>query len=61
MEILVEGSVVCPTCGETFTTTVDTSQRGFITIEDCPVCCRPIELTVECEPGEILSIESRHA
>ena len=37
---------------------VDTSQRSHVTVEDCPVCCRPIQLTVECEPGDVISIDS---
>jgi len=56
MELLAEGTVVCPYCGETYITMVDTSESSYTTIEDCPVCCRPIELTVECEPGEVVSI-----
>lgn len=24
---------------------------------DCEVCCRPIEVVAECEPGEILSLD----
>ena len=58
MELLAEGTVLCPYCGETYTTMVDTSQGTHATIEDCPVCCRPIELTVECEPGEVISIDA---
>ena len=23
--------------------------------EDCPVCCRPLEVFVKCEPGRVLS------
>jgi hypothetical protein len=59
MELLSEGAVLCPYCGETFSTMVDTSQSSHATIEDCPVCCRPIQLTVECEPGEVLSIDAQ--
>jgi hypothetical protein len=58
MELLAEGAVVCPYCGETYVTFVDTSQGRHVTIEDCPVCCRPIQLTVECEPGELFSIDA---
>jgi len=58
MELLAEGSVVCPYCGETYTTMIDTTQGGHETIEDCPVCCRPIQLTVDCEPGELVSISA---
>jgi hypothetical protein len=40
--------IVCPYCGETITIPVDESggprQRY---IEDCSVCCRPSEISVE--------------
>ena len=58
MELLAEGTVICPYCGESFDTMVDTSQGSHSTIEDCVVCCRPIQLTVECDPGELFSIDA---
>lgn len=58
MTYLVETDVPCPWCGEYFPTTVDTSQGDQVTIEDCAVCCRPIELTLRCEPGELLALEA---
>jgi Cysteine-rich CPXCG len=58
MEILVEAQIQCPHCGEYYSTLIDTSQGGHSTIEDCPVCCRPIELTVNCEPGEVLQVDA---
>lgn len=36
-------------------TTVDSQQ--FTT--DCEVCCRPFEVFVECEDGEVVSLEVR--
>ena len=36
-------AVDCPYCGEAFTTAVDLSAGSQAYIEDCPVCCRPIE------------------
>lgn len=36
----------CPYCGELIDTLVDTSQGNQHTIEDCRVCCRPIELEI---------------
>ena len=58
MDILIESEIECPHCGEIYQTMIDTSQGGHTTIEDCAVCCRPIQLTVSCEPGEIFSIEA---
>jgi hypothetical protein len=40
--------VVCPYCGETIPVQVD--EGGGATqryVEDCSVCCRPIEMVVE--------------
>jgi hypothetical protein len=58
MNALVESEIQCPHCGEFYSTMIDTSQGEHTTIEDCTVCCRPIQLTVACEPGEIFSIET---
>ena len=39
--------------------TVDTSQGSHTLIEDCSVCCRPIQVEVDCSPGSlhIVSVE----
>ncbi|HEV3409278.1 MAG TPA: CPXCG motif-containing cysteine-rich protein [Chthoniobacterales bacterium] len=58
MRLIVEAEVVCPHCGESFPLAVDTSQPEQELIEDCSVCCRPINLTIVSQPGEIL--ELRH-
>ena len=57
MDLEVESRVICPYCGAIFTTVVDTSSGTFTTIEDCEVCCRPIEFNVHCHYGEIESVE----
>lgn len=54
--MITEQEVECPHCGEIFTTVVDTSQGSFSTIEDCWVCCRPMQIDLECEPGEVVSV-----
>ena len=56
MELLLDATVICPHCGEEWATLIDSSQRSFSTIEDCPVCCRPIRLDVSCEPGRIFDV-----
>lgn len=38
-------SVQCPWCGEGFITFFDGSAGEQSYIEDCQVCCRPIEMT----------------
>lgn len=39
-------TVTCPYCGEPVETTVDSPQHGVRYIEDCSVCCQPIEFRV---------------
>jgi hypothetical protein len=56
MELTRETDIVCPHCGESFPLEVDTSQSEQTLIEDCSVCCRPITLTIVCQPGEVLDV-----
>jgi hypothetical protein len=51
--MLVEIEIQCPHCGETFTTMADTSQGDYTTIEDCVVCCAPMNIEVRCELGRV--------
>lgn len=57
MMLLETVSVICPYCGETFATLADTSAGAQSYIEDCSVCCQPINfyLTVG-ENGERSSL-----
>ncbi|HEY6483419.1 MAG TPA: CPXCG motif-containing cysteine-rich protein [Steroidobacteraceae bacterium] len=47
-------AVQCPYCGERLETRVDltTNEAGYI--EDCQVCCRPIEFALERDAGGAL-------
>ena len=47
---------VCPHCGEVIVTTADTSQGDYATIEDCEVCCAPMNIEVICEPGLVKEV-----
>jgi hypothetical protein len=50
-------TIQCPYCGQTFDLVVDTSTPIQRFTTDCEVCCRPLEVVAECEPGEVLSVE----
>jgi hypothetical protein len=55
---MIEGTLVsCPSCGETIDLTVDTSVSEQSYVEDCPVCCRPMEVRVRARPGRVLSVD----
>ena len=54
-EVLVD----CPACGEVMALDVDTTggaEQSYF--EDCAVCCKPMEVYVQCEPGRVLSISA---
>ena len=49
----------CPYCGESFATTVDLSAGSQRYIEDCAVCCRPIEVILRVgDDDELLGIDT---
>lgn len=53
-------TIHCPYCGEGYETTVDLSAGSQSYIEDCAVCCRPIEIVLRVdEDGELLDISTR--
>jgi len=56
MELIIESEITCPHCGESFPLQIDTSQSEQSLIEDCTVCCRPINLSIRCEPGRVLDL-----
>jgi len=48
-------TIQCPFCGQSFDVAVDTSISSQRFTTDCEVCCRPFEVTAECEDGEVIS------
>ncbi|HVV72904.1 MAG TPA: CPXCG motif-containing cysteine-rich protein [Verrucomicrobiae bacterium] len=53
----VSEPIQCPFCGQSFDLTIDTSISSQRFTTDCEVCCRPFEVFVECEPGEVRTLE----
>jgi hypothetical protein len=51
--------ICCPYCGETVDIVVDTSINNQQYIEDCSVCCRPIEIEVFITNNDITVISKR--
>lgn len=47
----------CPYCGERFEAIVDATSGDADYIEDCPVCCRPIEFRLTTD-GEDFSLDA---
>lgn len=52
----------CPYCGETFETLLDLSAGSACYIEDCQVCCRPIEIGIDvAADGALNSVSARRS
>ena len=58
MQLLVETEIECPWCFEVFPLVLDTSAGDYEIIEDCSVCCRPIQLEIRCSPGQVDSVQA---
>lgn len=57
-----EHAYVCPYCWEKPTLLVDLSEPGEqLFVQDCEVCCNPIEFTVLVEDGVIRGFSNRPA
>ncbi len=53
-----EVEATCPYCAENIILVVDTSVEDQRYIEDCSVCCKPIQFKVTCEDGAFASIQA---
>lgn len=45
--MIESAEVSCPYCGAAFTTSIDCSAGNQTYIEDCHICCQPIEFTTD--------------
>lgn len=57
--MIVEHGYSCPYCGEWNDSTLDLSGGDQDYIEDCRVCCRPIECRLRVISDEGYSLETR--
>ena len=48
----------CPHCGERISMMLDPSAGSQRYVEDCEVCCNPIEISFQVEEGRIVSFEA---
>ena len=55
---MLEHFFQCPYCWETISMLLDTSVRKQSYIEDCEVCCNPMQLQVEFEELNLLSFSA---
>ena len=59
MAELSEQTIGCPYCGELISILVDDTLPEQRYVEDCQVCCRPIELDVAVTPNGDVIVNAR--
>jgi transcription elongation factor Elf1 len=55
----VEHNFTCPYCGEEISMVLDVSVRRQTYIEDCEVCCKPIEISYTVEDDVLASFDAK--
>ena len=56
---LLEARVQCPYCWEQFNLLVDASVELQEYVEDCEICCRPIDFSVAVDSDGHASVQAR--
>ncbi|MEO8127474.1 MAG: CPXCG motif-containing cysteine-rich protein [Bryobacteraceae bacterium] len=55
---MMEHSFTCPYCWEEISMVLDPSVRRQTYVEDCEVCCHPIEITYTIEDDALVDFEA---
>ena len=55
-EWLPERRIHCPFCGEQIVVIIDVSAGSQSYVEDCQVCCQPLQVTVAIDDGALQSV-----
>ncbi len=53
-----EKYIQCPHCWERISMLIDFSVDEQSYVEDCEICCNPLEIKVLIEDGQVISIEA---
>jgi transcription elongation factor Elf1 len=56
---IMEHSFACPHCGEEISMVLDLSVRKQTYVEDCEVCCKPIEISYSVSDDELAEFSAR--
>lgn len=60
-ELISEQRCHCPFCNEAITIVVDFSAGSQAYVEDCQVCCQPMEVVVRVDPNGRQSLRVERA
>ena len=59
MSLIETMTIDCPYCGERIELVIDASAGDQDYIEDCQVCCRPIQLHITVTADGVVGVEAR--
>lgn len=54
----IEHFFTCPYCWQEISFVIDLSVREQSYIEDCEVCCRPVQIRYTADGGELIDFEA---
>ncbi len=57
--LVVEQSFVCPFCGADISMVLDPSVHRHTYVEDCEVCCNPLEIRYTVEDDALVDFEAK--
>lgn len=60
-DLIREQHFECPACGAPISVLLDLSVADQTYVEDCEVCCRPLEITIRDDNDGAASFEARQA
>lgn len=55
---MIEHYFTCPYCWETISMLLDNSISKQIYVEDCEVCCNPIQITIQFANTELIAFQA---
>ena len=58
MDLVIEHTFQCPHCGQEISRLLDLSVEAQSYVEDCEVCCRPIEIEIRTQAGALTSFQA---
>ena len=56
--LLTELSVTCPSCWEQHPVLIDLTDEQRTLIEDCQVCCNPMQISYQLDDDEVRGIDA---
>jgi hypothetical protein len=59
--MLEDADITCPYCWEPLEITLDLSVPEQDYIEDCQVCCQPIQIVYVSHAGKLLSLDAKRS